>query len=347
MGKSTTQIGVWTISAIVLMRLAVGWHFYTEGIKKLEPGFTSAGLLQAAKGPLAPMYYSFLPNPSGYAERLATPKKYEPLTRNQADETTEWQVAYATRQKESIKAKELPLAEFPPHAPYTEWAEAVKTEWESKRDAAVKMAGGEEAAKEQAENAYRTRLQQLADFLAGEAGAIADFRHELWRIERMRDQPGAEEIDYREERIESKGAEIFRQARTWSTDVNLIEAAYVDDLAAIGGLTEKQNEIQEQLRPRSPLDWIDPTVTCVVTGVGVCMMLGFCTRLAGGVGIVFLLSVMASQPPWVAGADTKFLGYQLVELGAFMTLAAVGAGRWYGLDSVFRRICGACCGPKD
>jgi len=329
------------------MRLAVGWHFYSEGIKKLEPGFTSAGLLQAAKGPLAPMYFSFLPNPSGYAERLATPREIKPLSRDRADETTEWQVAYATRQKEAIKAKELPVAEFPPHAPYTEWAEAVKAEWESKRDTAVRMAGGAEAAQEQAANAYRTRLQQLANYLADEQAAIADFRHELWRIEKMRDQPGAGEINYREERIAEKGAEIFRQARTWSTDVNLIEAAYVHDLSEIEGVDDKQDELYDQLRPRSPLDWINPAVTCVVTGVGVCMLLGFCTRLAGVAGIGFLLSVMASQPPWVAGADTKFLGYQLVEIGALMSLVAIGAGRWYGLDSVFRRICGTCCGPKD
>jgi uncharacterized membrane protein YphA (DoxX/SURF4 family) len=74
------------------------------------------------------------------------------------------------------------------------------------------------------------------------------------------------------------------------------------------------------------------TVTYVVIGVGVCLLLGFFTRLASLVGIGFLCSVIASQPPWVAGSNTDVFLYQLVECAALAVLIVTAAGRWFGLD---------------
>ncbi|MEM6798625.1 MAG: DoxX family protein [Planctomycetota bacterium] len=336
------HIGVGVVTAIVLMRLSVGWHFYSEGIKKLEPGFSSAGLLSAAKGPLGPFYRSFVPKPGGYDALLATPRMAGSISDEQALENAEWRKAYADSVKASVKAGETPLAEFPPHSPYSEWAEEVADGWRSKRDRAARLADSEESA----EQVYRVRLQQLADYLGDESDSIEEFRHELWRLEQMRESPGATSLDFREERIADKTAETSKTARGWWAAVATLENSYVNDLASLEGIDSKAPAIR-QLRTPSWLDWIDPMVMMVVTGVGVCMLLGFCTRLAGVVGAGFLLSVIVTQPPWVVGADTTYLGYQLAEIGAMLTLAAIGAGRWYGLDSVLRRFCSSCCGPKD
>jgi uncharacterized membrane protein YphA (DoxX/SURF4 family) len=43
-------------------------------------------------------------------------------------------------------------------------------------------------------------------------------------------------------------------------------------------------------------------VTVLTIGVGICLLAGFFTRLAAVAGALFLLSVIASQPPWVTGA---------------------------------------------
>lgn len=49
------RLAVWTI---VLLRVAVGWHFFMEGQAKVKEGsFSSKGFLSAAKGPLAPLYH--------------------------------------------------------------------------------------------------------------------------------------------------------------------------------------------------------------------------------------------------------------------------------------------------
>jgi hypothetical protein len=47
---------------------------------------------------------------------------------------------------------------------------------------------------------------------------------------------------------------------------------------------------------------------------------------------IFLGSVIASQPPWVAGALTTVFNYQAVEFVALLVLASSRVGRWGGLD---------------
>jgi len=52
------NIGRFAVWTIVLLRLAVGWHFFMEGQSKVNEGdFSSKGFLSAAKGPLAPLYH--------------------------------------------------------------------------------------------------------------------------------------------------------------------------------------------------------------------------------------------------------------------------------------------------
>src|ERR1700722_14992916 len=47
---------------LVVLRLTIGWHFYSEGSKHLaEPHWSSEGFLRQAKGPLARYYQSVLP----------------------------------------------------------------------------------------------------------------------------------------------------------------------------------------------------------------------------------------------------------------------------------------------
>jgi hypothetical protein len=45
---------------------------------------------------------------------------------------------------------------------------------------------------------------------------------------------------------------------------------------------------------------------------------------------MFLLSIIATQPPWLPTAEPTI--YQTVELAGLLVLAGTGAGRWLGLD---------------
>ena len=91
------------------------------------------------------------------------------------------------------------------------------------------------------------------------------------------------------------------------------------------------------------LTQINRTVTWFTLIVGGLLIVGLFSRLAAFAGALFLLSVMASQPPWVDGARLDYFPYQLVELFALLALAVIPAGRWAGLDFFTHWLCFQCC----
>jgi thiosulfate dehydrogenase [quinone] large subunit len=51
--------------AIVLLRVAIGWHFLYEGVAKLQkPGWSAAGYLQQSRGVLADLFKWMAGNPN-------------------------------------------------------------------------------------------------------------------------------------------------------------------------------------------------------------------------------------------------------------------------------------------
>jgi hypothetical protein len=44
----------------VLLRLAVGWHFFKEGAAKMDGGFSSTSFLDSAKGPFSGSFQAML-----------------------------------------------------------------------------------------------------------------------------------------------------------------------------------------------------------------------------------------------------------------------------------------------
>jgi len=85
---------------------------------------------------------------------------------------------------------------------------------------------------------------------------------------------------------------------------------------------------------RSPLDTesMDRVVPWFDTIIGICLILGLCTRPAAIVGALFLLSICASQWPLTPGAAPIY--NQAVEGLALLSLAAIGAGRFFGIDAI-------------
>ena len=95
-----------------------------------------------------------------------------------------------------------------------------------------------------------------------------------------------------------------------------------------------RNEQQKQKRkipvlsvPTAMVDHIVPYFTLVVGGL---LLMGLFSRLASLAGALFLLMVIATQPPWVAGAMP--VHSQLIEACGLLVIAGTGAGRLAGLD---------------
>jgi uncharacterized membrane protein YphA (DoxX/SURF4 family) len=302
------------VLALVLLRLAVGWHFFREGTEKvvydphdgqLRKTFSAEGFLANAKGPLAGWYRANIPDDHGWRDLLATPRKNDPTE------------------------KSAPA--------FTEWAERIAADWRNVVDDVKALPALADAQKQQADAILEKQRKDLDAYLAAESQAIAEYRHELWRLANWQDSPESGEVPFVDERISAKTLETAKTPAPWVGQVQRFDAELREDLQAL--LTNEQRELalttsgmNEALSdPREKrLHVVNTAVTWLTIGVGVCLLVGFFTRTAAIVGALFLLGVILSQPPWLADAAPTM--EQIIEFTALLVLAGTGAGRWAGLD---------------
>jgi uncharacterized membrane protein YphA (DoxX/SURF4 family) len=362
-GRRVASFGVGLTLALIFLRLCCGWHFYREGTKKLswnpqtkelKVGFSAEPFLRMAVGPVASYIKEDLPNVYNWERHLAVPRQSRPTTEEELATRAKWEADYAARRKAAAKNKEPLPVEFPPHSPYYDWADRIEKGWRSALDKFSAIEGLSQEQIAAAAEKFHFRKQQLADYLAGEADAIAEWEHELWRLKNMEKEGGAIDLPFLGTRIEEKRAETNAASAAWIAQVRDIDHDYMTDLRSL--LTEEQEandvisaKVDEALvdANEQKLHRMNLAVTCIIIAVGVCLMLGLFTRLASAVGIGFLLMVMATQPPWVAGADTKVFYYQLVEIAALAVLFASQAGRLAGLDYFIRAMFCRRCGRTE
>jgi thiosulfate dehydrogenase [quinone] large subunit len=61
----TTTLGRAPMIALTVMRVLVGWHFFYEGLTKLNaPSWSAVGFLKQAKGPFAAQFHSLAASPN-------------------------------------------------------------------------------------------------------------------------------------------------------------------------------------------------------------------------------------------------------------------------------------------
>ncbi len=271
------------------------------------------------------------------ADALATPRENVPSTAEQTAEKAKWVREYNARRAEAAKKQEPAPVEFAPSAPYHDWATKIADDWRAVLGKVKQVPGLTDAQKQQADKTFHARLEMLRDYLDGEEEGITTYRHELYRLKNWRGSPEADGVPFYQSRIAAKNAESTGQLKAWLAQVEALDAGYYDDLDQI--LTPEQraeaataNALQAATTDptRARLDTLNIVVTSVTIGVGVCLLLGFFTRLASIVGVLFLLGVIASQPFWISDAAPTI--NQCIECAGLLVLAGTGAGRWFGLD---------------
>jgi hypothetical protein len=99
--------GGFAIFTLVLLRLVIGWHFFGEGMKKLQYDrhtgrwhmvfSADKEFLELAKGPLAPLYLEHALSEHEWRTLLASPRENKPATPEQVAEQTKWAHDYAQR----------------------------------------------------------------------------------------------------------------------------------------------------------------------------------------------------------------------------------------------------------
>lgn len=342
---SGARIGILGVIAIVLLRMTIGAHFFSEGTKKLSPDFSSAGFLQSAKGPLAPYYKSFAAPFHHWDELLATPRK-SPEYVGYSQETDKPPVPESAAEPQNVAIR------LSHDDPAGVWGNRVLHDWEEMLVEFQQTPGLSEKQQEQAEAVFTNRAQKVKEYLTEISDEVSDFRHELWRKAQWEAQATAGELPFLDSRIAGKEAEVRGAPWQWVASVEAMEAAFVRDLRDV--LNEEQHDsalamkhVESTLSPKSWLSFVDRSVTFLTIGAGLSLLFGFFTRLGALAAAAFLLSVMATQPPWVPGADLSWIWYQAVEFTALLALAAIGAGRWASLDAIIRTLWSGCCRKKE
>lgn len=269
--------------AVVALRLAVGWHFFREGADKMTAGdFSSAGFMEAAKGPLAPTFRNMV-----------------------------WDVDGLARLDEN----------------------ATLDAWNQYRVQVGRRYGFDGTQTAEAEKVYEARKKQLQGFFEQYAEDIEIYRKGVERRARNREDAAYAEIASLEGQAARIKGENKRDGALLLESLAAIRRGYEGELNALA--TEEQagrGPIVMKRPARKPVDtvFIDSIIPTFDLAVGALLIAGLFTRPTCLAGAGFLATIIATQWPGAPGAIPAH--YQIVEMFALLVLAAIGAGRFFGLD---------------
>jgi uncharacterized membrane protein YphA (DoxX/SURF4 family) len=338
-GPRVFTIGFLTVLLMVALRVAIGWHFFQEGLShKNDPKWSSEGFLRQAKGPLAAQYKERLPGFHRWDELLIVPID-APKSGKAADEAIAAGGAPAESDEDSAPTAKGKSA--PAKTVFDNWYTQVAKDWESRAKQIENFYNfSDEQRKEVGVtlNKYGDNLRQL---LAEYDTDITAYRHGLSRNIEMTARSGANDIPNIINRLASRTknptgepgiSDVKSTPAEWKADVQALENALEHDVAELATPEQRKLGTPPAAQSGLTLQKIDTIVIWTLMIGGACLVVGLFTRLSALVLALFLLSVMASQPPWIAEAVTTVFNYQLVEFLALLVLASSRVGRWAGLD---------------
>ncbi len=332
-----------------MLRLVIGWHFYMEGVAHhADPSWTSEGFLRQAKGPLAESYQAMLPNFHDWNVLILAPSA-EPSTTKPDGRKAD---AAAAVDKSDPDDSAKPNKSAPS---YKAWLEKTKADWNAEVKAVTDFYRLDKDQQNRAGEILKSSVAQMDNALAGYDADIRLYRRLADRAQRMEEAPGADDIPNMKARaaavkhdplsekgVSGSSAVLGAPPAAWQAEAKGIEQLFHDRLAALP--TAEQKKLGAAPSESSKLHRIDAAVAWMLMIVGGCLIVGLFSRLAAVVGALFLLSIICTQPPWIA--DTIPIYNQVVECAALFALATLPAGRWGGLDYFIHRLAGACCTAK-
>ncbi|MHB1034741.1 MAG: hypothetical protein ACYC35_09135 [Pirellulales bacterium] len=309
------------VVALVALRLTIGWHFLYEGVWKIQhPEFSAEPFLREAKGPLGPMYHAFLPDFYGH-------KWLEGESVGKKD------AAKAPAKDDAAKADEKPKR-----------GHKVIEAWEDYLARAAEHYQYDDAQKKAAAAALETAKKELQAWLVEHQEDI-DFH--FARFAKLKDDevdPKFRDVRYQKKRLWDRQQELIAEAGVWRAEVDAMQKDYETSLAGL--LTDDQAGRGDLPGVWTQMDLMNLAVTFGITAIGLCVFVGFFTRLACLGGAAFLLNVVLSQLPWptVYPPPAPVLGhallvnYQFIEMVAMLALASTAVGRWAGVDYFIHQL---------
>jgi uncharacterized membrane protein YphA (DoxX/SURF4 family) len=308
---------------IILLRIAIGWHFLYEGCEKVqatvegkEP-FSAEIYLRNANGPLGPYFRGMLPDVNSLA-MLDSAR----LKASWKDDVSHIGDHYGFTQEQRDKAQKI-LDES------LRWADY----WFADPDNVEKI---------------RKYDRDLGQVLATERDPDAL----SFQQERAADARRTVDADRRSLILPLNG-----QAKTLREGVAKLATA--EQLKAEGATREAVLTLlekagigsgspgQAQTTSAPPVRWTGLDVLNALTmygliAIGFCLIAGFLTPLAALSAAAFLAMIYFSMPPW-PGLPTNpkaeghylIVSKNLIELIACLVIATTPSGHWIGFDALF------------
>jgi uncharacterized membrane protein YphA (DoxX/SURF4 family) len=227
--------------------------------------------------------------------------------------------------------------------------ESTVEEWNGYKDRVASHFGFDEKQEKAAADTVKRYEGRLKAFLGSKNDEIDEYEKWLERRDKNAEDKSRElaSLQKHDARIASETRKLYAELippidRLWKdleTDLNALatqEQYNQHGRLAIGKAGRAPVALDSEMMDRV-VPWFD-------VAVGVCLILGLLTRPAAVLGALFLLSVCASQWPLEPGAAPIY--NQAVEALALFALAAIGAGRFLGIDALFCGMCSVCFGGK-
>jgi uncharacterized membrane protein YphA (DoxX/SURF4 family) len=319
---------VTSILLLLFLRLAVGSHFFSEGLTKLRAkGFSAEPFLRAATGPAAPLLQRLLDDPD-HARLLCIQREAGPGGAERVKTDPELTIAlwndFADRCVAHYRFGDPAFASTSGQPP----AQTAAQVQDITRQA------------DDARKLVASHVEQLNAWLeANRTGLIAHFSTAEREAAFERDGAAGPQVASQVASLRDQTARIRQERKQladgWAAEVNALWDSLETALPALA--TPEQAAAAGQLalhrphdQPDSWLKWINRVVPWFDLAVGVLLLLGLFSRWAAMAGALLLVAVIATQPPWVPAAAPVW--YQLVELAALLVLASSLARAIPGLD---------------
>jgi uncharacterized membrane protein YphA (DoxX/SURF4 family) len=225
--------------------------------------------------------------------------------------------------------------------------ETTLADWGAYRDRIVNHYGFDEKQQKEAADTVKRCEARIKTFLGSKSDAIDEYRKFLDRRDaNAKDKSRAlASLQTHDARIAGETRKLYAELippidRLWKdleNDLNAISSKEQWERHGRLAIDKPGRRIGDSETMDRVIPWFD-------VAVGACLILGLFTRVAAIAGAVFLASVCAAQWPTAQGAAPIY--NPAVEMLAMLTLAAIGAGRFLGLDYFCGGLRGICCPAK-
>ncbi len=337
--------------AIIALRLVVGFHFYKEGVTKLQDGFDAQYFLKGAKGPFADFFLSMTDDANGRMQMGITETR-------DSDGKTDFRISndrtlgvwndfinqatdyYAFGSPDLIAEIETEIKDY---------EKLASGEDDSALRAQTRIADLQfqireiEQQPKRVANALQAHEWELEDWTnVNRIPLLAWYRggQRLDGFERdgaERDKVAVDVASLRDQ-VDSIGEDRNKEMTKWKSEVGQIWDSLENQInsIAVGKQTRESGALplhRPYAQKNSRHDLVNKVIPWFDLTVGVLLILGLFTRWASLAAAGFLFSVLLTQPFWVPGVAPTY--YQAIEMVACLVLCATCAGRFGGLDYFF------------